>query len=223
MAEGKYVRLTVEDTGHGIPPETLNRIFDPYFTTKKPGEGTGLGLSVVHGIVKSHGGTVTVSGEPGKGAVFSAFFPVIEEDVIMEDEPRTDYAPGGNERILFLDDEDMLVDMGKEMLERLGYEVVPKTSSVEALELFRSDPFRFDLVITDRIMPKMTGDELAGELSAIRPEIPIVVCTGFGQELTQEDAKALGIGALLMKPISRKDIALTIRRLLDQAREMKNG
>ncbi|MBW2018772.1 MAG: PAS domain S-box protein [Deltaproteobacteria bacterium] len=214
MNPGPYLRLTVSDTGHGINRAVIERIFDPYFTTKGPGEGTGLGLAVVHGIVKSHGGAITVHSEPGEGTAFQVFLPGIESRVTPEIEA---YAPlpTGNECVLFVDDEKVLVRIAKEMLERLGYEVIPRTSSIEALESFRERPDHFDLVITDQTMPNMTGTELAKELMRIRPDIPIILCTGFSEVITPEKAMAMGIREFIMKPLMTRDLAESVRRVLD--------
>jgi len=215
LEPGPYVRLTVSDTGHGMTPEVINRIFDPFYTTKEKGEGTGMGLSVVHGIVKSYGGTINVHSEPGKGSTFKIFLPAIERRI--EADARIEKPiPKGKEHILFIDDEQPLVDIGKQLLESLGYEVTTRISSVEALELFKSRSDTYDLIITDMTMPNMTGDELAKKLIAIRSDIPIILCTGFSVKITEEKAKRLGIRALVSKPILKRDIAETIRRALDE-------
>ncbi len=214
---GPYLKLRVSDTGSGMPPEILSRIFDPYFTTKETGKGTGLGLAVVHGIVKSHRGAITVSSEPGKGTTFDIYFP--RDDIIQAPSELERIEPlplGGHERVLFVDDEKVLVDIGQKLLERLGYEVVGRTSSVEALELFRAKPESFDLVITDMTMPNMTGDKLARELMGIRPDIPVILCTGFSERITKEKAKLLGIREFVMKPLVMKDLAKSMRRVLDR-------
>ena len=217
LKQGPYVRLTVGDTGHGVDPSILERIFDPYFTTKGPGEGTGMGLAVVQGIVKRHGGMITVHSELGKGTTFHALFPRIEQEIV----PETTVAealPSGNERILFIDDEEPLVDLGKGMLESLGYSVTTKTSSLEALEAFRAKPDAFDLVITDVTMPAMTGIELAKELMAIRPDIPIILCTGFSELINEKRAKEMGIQEFVMKPFVIGKHSKTIRKVLEQKR-----
>ena len=214
LPPGSYLRLIVSDTGHGMDRAVMERIFDPYFTTKEPNEGTGLGLSVVHGIVQSYGGVITVDSEPGKGTSFHVVLPRIDR----EDTPKAETfapLPTGNERILFIDDEKMLVEMGQEMLESLGYDVVALTNSLEALETFRAQPDRFDLVITDQTMPHKTGAELGRELLRIRPDIPIILCTGFSEIITEKQAEATGIRRFLMKPILRREMAQTIRDLLD--------
>jgi PAS domain S-box-containing protein len=216
LTPGPYLRLTVSDTGRGIPAEIREKIFDPFFTTKAKGEGTGMGLSVVHGIVKSHRGTITVASEPQQGATFQVYLPVIKGGVeygIKAEES----LPGGNEHILFVDDEKPLVDLGQRMLEGIGYRVTTRTSSIEALELFLAQPERFDLVITDMTMPNMTGKELADEILRIRPDIPLVLCTGYSEIITEKRAKALGIRAFLMKPIVLRELAETIRKVLDES------
>jgi two-component system cell cycle sensor histidine kinase/response regulator CckA len=214
---GPYVRLTVSDTGHGIKPELLERIFDPYFTTKRPDEGSGMGLAVVHGIVKSHGGMITVESKVGEGTTFHIFFPRVEREVTFKTEPLEHFLMG-NERVLFVDDEQAMVDMGKQMLEALGYKVAAKTSGTEALEVFRAHPDKFDLVITDQTMPNVTGEMLAQELMRIRPDIPIILCTGYSEVITEEKAKAMGIREFVMKPIVTRNIAETIRSVLDKKR-----
>ncbi|MFH1350835.1 MAG: CHASE2 domain-containing protein [Pseudomonadota bacterium] len=215
LAPGRYVRLSVIDTGAGMRPEIVRKIFDPYFTTKSKGEGTGLGLAVVHGIVKSQGGAITVHSEPGKGARFEIFFPRIDRKIDQEQKEK-DPLPTGNEHILLIDDEEILVEIGKEILEQLGYEVTPKRNSLAALEAFRENPGKFDLVITDMTMPLMTGEMLAKELMKIRPDIPIILCTGFSERITEKKAKAIGIREFVMKPLVMRDLAKTIRKILDE-------
>lgn len=214
ISPGHYLKLTVSDTGHGMDPSTTERIFDPYFTTKDKGGGTGLGLSVVHGIVESCGGTITVYSEPGKGTVFHVYLPIIEREAEPEVDVEEKLATG-TERILFIDDEQLLVNMGRQMLESLGYKVVTRTSSFEALELFKKQRDKFDLVITDMTMPGMTGEELAKDVLKVRPDIPVLLCTGFSATMTEEKAKAIGIRAFVMKPFLRRDMAKIIRKVLD--------
>jgi CheY-like chemotaxis protein len=215
LIPGMYLKLTVRDTGAGIAPEIMNRIFDPFFTTKKPGEGTGMGLSVVYGIVRGYGGTITAESERGKGTEFHVYFPLLMET--WDKQETKDEAPiaGGKEHILFVDDEEVLVQLGMGMLTGLGYNVVGMTSSLEALELFQAKPDRFDLVITDTTMPNLTGIELAQEFMRIRPDIPIILCTGFSEAITQERVKAIGIKDFIMKPMIKNHIAPAIRRVLD--------
>jgi len=209
-----YVCLTVTDTGHGMNTAVMDRIFDPYFTTKGPGEGTGLGLSVVQGIVKSHGGVMTVSSEPGQGATFSVFLPGLEK-MVPEEPKASESLSTGSERILFVDDEATLVDMGKVMLETLGYDVTAKTSSLDALQAFRDRPDAFDLVFTDMTMPSLTGRELAREITAIRKDVPIILCTGFSDMLNNREAREAGIRDLVIKPYIMNTLAKTIRNALD--------
>jgi PAS domain S-box-containing protein len=214
LAPGPYVELTVRDTGHGMDPAAVDRIYDPYFTTKEKDVGTGLGLTVVHGIVKSHGGSIGVSSEPGKGTTFNILFPRLEVGAEEEAKPQEALLVG-HERILFVDDEEDLVEIGKQMLEHLGYEFVAEISSIEALKVFRAQSDKFDLVITDQTMPKMAGSELAQELMRIRPDIPIMLCTGYNKVISEEKAKAIGIREFLMKPLDIHDLAKAIRRVLD--------
>jgi len=216
MDAGSYLRLTVSDTGCGMRPEIVKRIFDPYFTTKDAGEGTGLGLSVAQGIVKAHGGTITVFSEPRKGTTFHVYLPVISDAEKGKKKPKALLLPTGTERILFIDDEQVLADIGGQMLERLGYRVVTKTDSLEAIELFQREPDSFDLVITDMTMPHMTGDKLAQELIRIRSDIPIILCTGHSTQISEEKAKEIGIQLLLMKPLDNRMIAETVRKVLDK-------
>jgi CheY-like chemotaxis protein len=173
-----------------------------------------MGLAVIHGIVKSYGGDITVVSKPGKGTTFNVYLPRIEADVSTVPEPQT-LIPRGTERILFVDDEKGLVDTFQPMFETLGYVVTARTSSIEALEAFRNDPERFDLVITDMTMPNMTGKDLAKELMAIRPNIPIILCTGFSEQIDEKEASLLGIRAFLMKPFVIRKIAHTVRQVLD--------
>ncbi len=214
LSSGNHVKLTVKDTGHGIKPETIDRIFDPYFTTKGIGEGTGMGLAVINGIVKNHDGIINVKSEPGKGTVVEVLLPVTE----AENEPEVmepDDLPTGNEKILFVDDEESLLKMGHLMLIHLGYQVETNANPDEALELFRSKPDKFDLVITDMTMPQMTGDKLAKELMEIRPYIPIIISTGFSEKIDEYKAKEMGIHAFTMKPLVMRDLAVTVRKVLD--------
>lgn len=214
LGQGSYLRLTVKDTGHGIDPELIGRIFDPYFTTKESGKGTGMGLSVVHGIVKSNNGDITVDSEPGKGTIFQVLFPKFDESIPSIVKPEGQL-PRGTERILLVDDEKAAVDVIRSMLEKLGYKVTARTDSIEAFEAFESRPGSFDLVITDMTMPKMTGRELAEKLMALRPDIPIILCTGFSQKVDKKSAEEMGINAFVMKPIIMHEIANTIRDILD--------
>jgi len=214
FAKGNYLKLTVSDTGPGIYSEIINRIFDPSFTTREAGKGSGMGLSVVHGIVKNHNGAITVDSESGKGTTFTILFPMVTEKPEIETET-TDKLPHGNERILFLDDEKFIVDITGRILERLGYQVETKMNPLEALELFQSKPDQFDLVITDMTMPQMTGVKLSKKLMEIRSDIPVIICTGHSSLIDEKKAKEMGIAAYVMKPIAMKNIAETIRMVLD--------
>jgi CheY-like chemotaxis protein len=217
LQPGPYIRLTVRDTGQGMTPEALERIFDPFFTTKEVHEGTGLGLAVVHGIVTSHDGAITVVSTPGQGTTFEIYLPQVEEggaDTTHLEIP----IPGGSEHVLFVDDEVALTRLGREILEHLGYTVTVRTSSIEALEVFRAAPQRFDLVITDQTMPNMTGETLARELRRLRPDIPLILCTGFSHTMSAEKAQALQLNTFLMKPLATRDLAVAIRQVLDASR-----
>jgi len=215
LKPGPYVKMSVRDTGYGMSREIQDRLFEPFFTTKTKVEGTGLGLSVVHNIVQSHNGAIMVESEPGAGALFEIFFPRTEMEERHDEKEQVTLSLAGDERILLVDDEESLVDATSELLESLGYRVVTKTASLDALDLFRKRPDRFDLVITDLTMPKMTGMELARELIEIRPSIPVILCTGFLEPAVQMRARSAGIRAFLMKPIDRAEMAATIRRVLD--------
>ncbi len=211
---GTFVKLSICDSGSGIAPDIKDKIFDPYFSTKETGKGTGMGLSIVHGIVKNYGGFISLYSEPGESTAFHVFLPVIEKDVLPEIETVEEIA-GGKERILFIDDEEILAEMGKHMLERLGYHATVRKSSLEALETFQNQPDQFDIVITDQTMPGMTGTDLARRMIQIRPDIPIILCTGYSTIISEEKAKGMGIREFAMKPLSKKDIAVLIRKVLD--------
>ena len=216
LTPGPYVRLTVSDTVHGMDDSVKERIFDPYFTTKKVGEGTGMGLAVVQGIIKSHGGAIRVYSEPGQGTTFHIFLPKIEEECGQE-ATVDESIHGGTERILFVDDEEMLAELGQELITSLGYTVTATTNSNDALKLFSTDPNAFDLVITDMTMPGLTGMELSAELMAIRPDIPIILCTGFCEHINEKLAKENGVHNFLMKPYGRSTLSITIRNALKNA------
>ncbi len=218
LAYGNYIEISVSDTGTGIPPDILGSIFEPYFTTKEPGEGTGMGLAMVHGIVESYGGKITLDSTLGKGATFTIYLPVTRKRKTQRQyEP--EQLPSGTERILFVDDEAPIAKMGSQGLERLGYTITTRTSSIEALALFRSKPNGFDLVITDMTMPNMTGDKLAIELMKIRSDIPIILCTGYSKKFSEETASEIGIKAFAYKPIVKAALAETVRKVLDEAKD----
>jgi PAS domain S-box-containing protein len=211
---GAYVKLTVSDTGTGMDHRIIERIFDPYFTTKKSGEGTGLGLAVVHGIISQYGGGIEVQSEPDMGATFHILIPRIDHKHDVTPEKDFGELPKGSETILFVDDEKGLVEITKKMLESLGYQVIADTSSIEALKLFMEEPNRFDLVITDMTMPHMTGEKLSGEILRIRPDIPIILCTGFSEMISEDKAKFLGIREFLLKPVGFEILARNVRKVL---------
>jgi len=213
---GSYFRLMVRDTGPGMTPDIKAKIFEPFFTTKDVGEGTGMGLSVVYGIVADHDGVITVESTPGEGTTMIVYFPWTLDQEIEKQEQKDMSLPGGQERILFVDDEDVLVRLGREMLESMGYHVTTTTNGVEALDVFRDTPNLFDLVITDQTMPGMTGEALAKQLLRIRSTIPIILCTGFSHTMNEEKAQAIGIRTYAIKPLVGRELAMAIRLALDQ-------
>ena len=216
MQPGRHLRLLVKDEGCGMEASVMDRIFEPYYTTKEQGKGTGLGLSVIHGIIKNHSGDITVKSTPGKGTIFQVYLPLIEDlDLAAELEP-ADGVTKGEERILLVDDEEQIVAMERQILENLGYRVTARTDSQEALKVFAQHPQNFDLVITDMTMPYMTGDQLAQKMLDIEPDIPVILCTGFNELITEEKALAMGIQKFVMKPIVKHDLATTIRSVLDR-------
>ncbi|WP_339136419.1 MAG: MASE3 domain-containing protein [Candidatus Electrothrix sp. GW3-4] len=215
LQPGSCLQLTVQDTGSGIPKELMEKIFEPYFTTKAQGEGTGLGLAVVQSIVMDFGGAITVSSEPGKGTTFQVYLPVLptgEEKVRPEESAPL---PRGTERILIVDDDQELVLMNQRLLETLGYQAMAYADSFEALAAFQQQPDRVDLVLTDMTMPKMTGDELTQRLLALRPDLPVIICTGFSELIDEDKAQELGARALMMKPLTKKELACAVRQVLD--------
>jgi two-component system cell cycle sensor histidine kinase/response regulator CckA len=215
LEPGTYLKLTIRDTGCGMDEACKQRIFDPYFTTKDKNKGTGLGLAVVHGIVTSLNGSIRVESQLGKGSMFEILLPKIETNEVEKEADVEKELTHGNARILFVDDEEMLVTVGKELLEQLGFSVVACTSTGEALQIFRQDPDCFDLVITDLTMPKMTGDRFANEICQIRPDIPIILCTGSQDKIAQAQKIAPGITAVLVKPVNTHVWADTIHRALE--------
>ena len=218
LQPGHYIKLTISDTGHGIDPDNIQRIFDPFFTTKSVDEGTGLGLSVVYGIVKNHGGIINVTSKIDEGATFNVYLPkIIHEEVTIA--KMSGSIIGGTERILFVDDEQALVDIGKCLLSSLGYDVTGVLSSVEAMNLFQTKPQSFDLIITDMTLPKMNGIVLARKILKIRPDIPILLCSGIRESDTEKQAKSLGISAYLTKPLARKELAKVVRDALDASKK----
>jgi CheY-like chemotaxis protein len=218
LSAGRYVQLMVADDGIGIAHENQEKIFDPFFTTKRTGEGTGLGLSVVHGIVLKHRGSVTVKSKPGKGASFRVLLPAIDdgEAAILTAEKKIT-ENGRDKIILFVDDEEALIDAGQRMLKRLGYQVKSTSNPVEALTLFRKQPEMFDLVITDMTMPHMTGVELAKKIANIRQDIPIILCTGYNERVSPERSRMLGIQGYIIKPYTQQEAAKMIKEILNVA------
>jgi CheY-like chemotaxis protein len=222
LASGKYIQLMVTDTGPGIDPAIINRIFDPYFTTKEIGKGTGMGLAVVQGIVNSHNGAVAVTNRPGRGATFTVYLPLTDAPPV-EETWKPKILELGDETILFVDDEKSIVDMCSKMLTRLGYRVETAMTPLAALDKFQSNPKHFHLVITDMTMPQMTGLQLTKRIKAVNPKMPVVLCTGFSAYITPENAQAMDIQGYLMKPIVKLEMARTVRQVLDSAHQCKNS
>ncbi len=216
LSPGDYLKLTISDTGCGMDKEILGKIFDPYFTTKEVGKGTGMGLSMVHGIVKDHGGDIKIYSEPGKGTKFDIYFPLMANESVKQKALSAEQNLTGTERILFVDDEESIALMGKHILENLGYCVTSQVNSMEALETFKRSPDEFDLIITDLTMPHMTGIELASKIIKIKPDIPVIICTGFSNTNDEIKAKAAGVSSFIMKPIVKKQMASIIRKVLDK-------
>ncbi|RMD52457.1 MAG: PAS domain-containing sensor histidine kinase, partial [Nitrospirae bacterium] len=212
IKEGSYIRLSIKDTGEGIRQDIINRIFEPFFTTKRTGEGTGLGLSVVHGIVKSYGGAIHVKSEVGKGSVFEVLLPMFKDTTSFVKETDATLQKG-NAKILFVDDEEAILRANKDMLERLGHKVEIMSNSRDALNTFKRSPYDYDIIITDLTMPNMIGTELAKEVRRIRKDIPIILCTGYSEMITPEKAEEFGINSFIMKPIIPKDLSETINTL----------
>lgn len=219
LTPGSYAHLTISDTGHGIPAKMMEKIFDPYFTTKKKGKGTGLGLSVVHGIVKSHKGEISVYSEIGQGTTFNIYLPLMKKTKGPDSTAKIPPLATGHERILLVDDEPAVAELEKKMIERLGYKVTMCDNSIEALKTFNSAPDTFDLIISDMNMPNLPGDQLTLELKKIRPDIPILICTGFSERIDNEIAQEMGVSGILMKPVVRSEMAKMIRNVLDKQQQ----
>ena len=219
---GDYLKLTVTDTGVGMSPELIEKIYDPFFTTKPVGEGTGMGLSICHNIVKNHHGYLRVDSIPDQGSTFSAYFPITLANPDSEQKPvqefMTDDLSTGNERILLIDDEESLAVSVGDFLEELGYSVTTQTDSQQALALFKSKPEHFDLVITDQTMPGLTGTELTLEILKLKPKLPIILCTGYSLSVSEEKAKQLGIKAFFTKPVDLPILAQKTRSILDRSK-----
>jgi len=211
-----YIRIRVSDNGCGIEPDLCDKIFDPYFTTKPKDKGTGLGLSISYGIVKNAGGLIAADSQPGEGSRFEVFLPVSET---AGGQALSDHYDGplpcGNERILLVDDEKPVIDFEKQLLEKLGYYVTPLTDSEEAFEAFSKQPHAYDLLLADQTMPKICGMELVRKIRQIRPEMPVMLCTGYNEKLIHEQIQEAGIQALLIKPMTGRDLAITLRQILD--------
>jgi CheY-like chemotaxis protein len=208
------VQLSIKDSGEGILPEIREKIFDPFFTTKEVGKGTGLGLSMVYSIVKGCHGSIACDSRVGEGTEFRILLPLLEGHT-MEDKESTALIPQGKERILLIDDEEILVELGQVMLNRLGYHVTTRENSLDALTTFQNQPDQFDLIITDQTMPGMTGVDLARRILQLRPGMPIILCTGYSSQISEETAKAAGIKGFAYKPLAKKDIGELIRKVLD--------
>ena len=217
LQPGTYAMLSVSDTGTGISPDVINNIFEPYFTTKAQGKGTGLGLAVAYGIVKEHMGDIKVISEEGKGTTFNVYLPLMKTSNKIVDSEQVSLLQTGTERLLLVDDEESVMRLEKQMLQRLGYQVDAYSSSIEALEAFKAHPDDYDLVVSDMAMPKMTGDKLAGEILSIRSNIPIIICTGFSERINREQAEAIGVNGFLMKPIVKSEMAHMVRKILDES------
>jgi len=215
LSPGKYVLLKVSDTGPGIPEAIRDRIFEPYFTTKGQGKGTGMGLAVVHGIVRAHSGAIALESAPGRGTTFSVYLPAAEE-MLCPLPGKQERLAGGSETILFVDDEQALAELGRQMLSRLGYKVEIRASALDALAAFEHHPHKYDMVITDLTMPHMTGDVLARRLLDLRPDLPVILCTGYSDRMNQAKARQIGVAAYLLKPLSVKELAVTVRQVLDR-------
>lgn len=214
VSPGEYLKFTVTDTGCGVSPDIIDKIFDPYFTTKSIGKGTGMGLSIIHGIMADYGGVITVESRLGEGTSFHVFFPVVEREELLVIK-KLEVLPGGTERVLLVDDEELLAEMGKDMLERMGYSVTVRHSSLEALNIFQNSPNEFDLVITDQTMPDMTGADLSRRMMQIRPNIPIILCTGYSNLINEDLAKDIGIKGFAMKPLTKSVMTKLIRKVMN--------
>jgi len=213
LSPGPHVRLTMADTGGGMAPEVMRRIFEPFFTTQAIGEGTGLGLAIVYGIVTSHRGAITVESTRGEGTRFAIYLPQMNTSAVQPAGPEPPL-PSGKGRVLFVGDEETVALAMQLLLESLGYDVLVHTASRDALEAFRTAPHRFDVVITDQTMPRMTGEDLVHALRQMRPDIPIILCTGFSHVMDAKKAQALGNVTFLMKPVDERELAATLQQVL---------
>ncbi len=215
LEPGRYALLSVADDGHGMSADVMANIFEPYYTTKEMEKGTGLGLAVAYGLVKEHSGEIIVTSRVGEGTTFTVYLPLLGKKKTIEQEKAAIGEIAGTERILLVDDEAPIVKLERQIFERLGYQVTTCQDSIQALEQFKADPDAFDMVITDMAMPNMTGDQLTRELLAIRPDLPIIICTGFSERISPEIARALGARGFIMKPIVRSELVKMVRSVLD--------
>ena len=216
---GIYVRVTVNDTGHGMDRNMVQRIFEPFFTTKEKDLGTGMGLSVVHGIIQDHNGYIDVYSEPNEGTTFHIYLPIIKSEEVIIETKKVDEIYGGNEHILLVDDEKAIVYMIKQMLESLGYNVTARTSSIEAYKAFENQPEKFDLVLTDQIMPNMTGEVLARQILKIQPDLPVILCTGFSEFMDKDKLRSTGIKNVVLKPVLKSELAKTVREAIENSKK----
>jgi CheY-like chemotaxis protein len=215
LSPGQYTKLMVSDNGIGMSAEILDRVFEPYFTTKDIGEGTGIGMAIVHGIVERHGGEIIVDSKPGRGTTFTIFFPAYEGQLDQKTGEQ-DILPLGDENILYVDDEPAIANIGKRLLDSLGYTTVSVTDPEKALDMVRKDPNKFDLLITDMAMPDMTGDQLVIETLKVRQDMPMIMCTGYSAKISEKDAKDIGVNSYIMKPINKSELAKAVRKVLDE-------
>jgi CheY-like chemotaxis protein len=215
LHQGQYLRLSVMDNGPGIPADIIDRIFEPYFTTKGPEEGTGLGLAIIHGIVKSYEGWIAVESSPDTGTAFFIYLPLVDGEVATGEDEKSEMKRG-KERVLFVDDEEAAITAMKKILTRLGYIATTSNSSRDALKIFKENPSGFDILITDMTMPAMTGLQLVREVRAIRPDMPVILCTGYSDQIDDQKAEMAGVNEFLIKPLSMYDIAGAIRRALEK-------
>jgi two-component system cell cycle sensor histidine kinase/response regulator CckA len=217
LKPGQYAKLMVSDNGIGMDTKILDRVFEPYFTTKKIGEGTGIGMAVVHGIVEKHGGAIAVDSKPGRGTTFTIFLPA-HEGLFERETEEQNSLPIGDEHILYVDDEPSIATLGKRLLESLGYTAESTTDPEKALNMVRNDPNKFDLLITDMAMPNMTGDQLVIETLKIRQDMPTIICTGYSAKISEKEAADIGVRSYIMKPIRKSELAKTVRKVLDGAK-----
>jgi len=220
LQPGPHIRLSVSDNGIGMTQSTIRKIFEPYFTTKEKGKGTGLGLAVVYGIIKNHAGDIKVYSEVGKGTTFIVYLPLMEKTSEIQEQDQSERMPTGTERILLVDDEVSVAKLESQMLSRLGYDVTVRTDSEEALNTFKSNSDSFDLVISDMTMPHMTGDQISEKILSIKSDIPIIICTGFSERINREQAEIIGVQGFLLKPVVKSDMAQMVRKVLDEVKKV---